>query len=98
MKSNSKNGFNASTEVRSGKWEKASIVFTREYGVAAYNSWRRREAEIDKMWEEHRLPAKEICHLREENYRHMKEEGRKWAAEKAALAGKDHDDDLALVA
>ena len=89
---------NASTEAHNGKWEKASVVFTREYGAAAYKGWLRREAEIDKKWAARRLPAAEICHLREENYRRMKEEGERWAAKKAVVGEKKLSADLSLVA
>ena len=98
MKKNSKKRLNASTEAHNGKWEKASVVFTREYGAAAYKGWLRREAEIDKKWAARRLPAAEICHLREENYRRMKEEGERWAAEKAIRGEKELSADLSLVA
>ena len=54
------------------------------YGRSAYQAWLRREAEIDAKWRAHELPASEICLLRAENYRCMKESGERWAAEKAA--------------
>ena len=81
-----------------GKFVDSEKFHVAAYGRSAYQAWLRREAEIDKMWAARRLPAAEICHLREENYRRMKEEGERWAAEKAARGEKELSADLSLVA
>ena len=51
---------------------KASVVFTRLYGRAAYEAWKAREAEIDGLAKSGQHSASSICHLREDNYRRMK--------------------------
>ena len=52
---------------------KASVVFTRLYGRAAYEAWEAREAEIDGLAKSGQYSVSSICHLREDNYRHMKQ-------------------------
>ncbi len=54
------------------KIEKASKCFTRLYGRAAYEAWKAREAEIDGLAKSGQYSVSSICHLREDNYRHMK--------------------------
>ena len=51
---------------------KSSVVFTRLYGRAAYEAWKAREAEIDGLAKSGQYSVSSICHLREDNYRHMK--------------------------
>ncbi len=54
------------------KIEKASTCFTRLYGRAAYEAWKAREAEIDKLMRQHVYSRREIIELRESNFRQMK--------------------------
>ena len=55
---------------------KASELYTREYGAAAYKAYMRREAEIDAlMRDKKRYTVRDICTLREDNFRRMKAEG-----------------------
>ena len=54
------------------KTEKASTCFTRLYGRAAYEAWKAREAEIDKLMQQHVYSRREIIELREANFRQMK--------------------------
>ncbi len=54
------------------KIEKASKCFSRLYGRAAYEAWKTREAEIDGLAKSGQYSVSSICHLREDNYRHMK--------------------------
>ena len=55
---------------------KASALYTREYGAAAYEAYMRREAEIDAlMRDKKRYAVRDICTLREDNFRRMKAEG-----------------------
>ena len=54
------------------KTEKASTCFTRLYGRAAYEAWKSREAEIDKLMRQRVYSRREIIELREANYRQMK--------------------------
>ena len=51
---------------------KSSVVFTRLYGRAAYETWKARDAEIDGLAKSGQYSVLSICHLREENYRRMK--------------------------
>ena len=65
------------------KTEKASTCFTRLYGRAAYEAWKVREAEIIERSKGKGYSNREICRLREDSFRQMKEEGaRRAAAEK----------------
>ena len=54
------------------KTEKASTCFTRLYGRAAYEAWKAREAEIDKLMRQRVYSRREIIELREANFRQMK--------------------------
>ena len=54
------------------KTEKASTIFTRLYGRAAYEAWKAREAEIDKLMRQHIYSRREIIALHEANFRQMK--------------------------
>ena len=54
------------------KTEKASTIFTRLYGRAAYEAWKAREAEIDKLMRQRVYSRREIIELREANFRQMK--------------------------
>ena len=54
------------------KTEKASTCFTRLYGRAAYEAWKAREAEIDKLMHRRVCSRREIIELREANFRQMK--------------------------
>ena len=54
------------------KTEKASTCFTRLYGRAAYEAWKAREAEIDKLMRQRVCSRREIIELREANFRQMK--------------------------
>ncbi len=57
------------------KTMKAAALYTREYGAAAYQAWFRREADITELAKASRSSKREICRLREENFRQMKAEG-----------------------
>ena len=57
---------------RNRKVGKASDVFTRLYGRAAYEAWKAREAEIDGLAKSGHYSVASICRLREDNYRRMK--------------------------
>ncbi len=57
------------------KTMKAAALYTREYGAAAYQAWLRREADITELAKAGRSSKREICRLREENFRQMKAEG-----------------------
>lgn len=54
------------------KTEKASTIFTRLYGRVAYEDWKVREAEIDKLMRQRVYSRREIIELREANFRQMK--------------------------
>ena len=54
------------------KIEKASTCFTRLYGRAAYEAWKARETEIDKLMRQRVYSRREIIALREANFRQMK--------------------------
>ena len=54
------------------KTEKASTCFTRLYGRAAYEAWKARETEIDKLMRQRVYSRREIIALREANFRQMK--------------------------
>ena len=54
------------------KTEKTSTCFTRLYGRAAYEAWKAREAEIDKLMRQRVYSRREIIALREANFRQMK--------------------------
>ena len=63
---------------------KASALYTREYGAAAYEAYMRREAEINAlMRDKKRYTVHDICTLREDNFGQMKAEGASRTAEKA---------------
>ena len=54
------------------KIEEASSCFTRLYGRSAYEAWKSREAEIDKLMRQRVYSRREIIELREANFRQMK--------------------------
>ena len=58
----------------------AAALYTREYGAAAYQAWFRREAEITELSKGKGYPVREICRMREDNFRQMKAEGARRAA------------------
>ena len=58
----------------------AAALYTREYGAAAYQAWLRREAEITELSKGKGYSPREICRMREDNFRQMKAEGARWAA------------------
>ena len=58
----------------------AAELYTREYGAKAYQAWLRREAEITALVRTRRYSTREICRLREDNFRQMKAEGARRAA------------------
>jgi len=62
---------------------KADKLYTTLYGRKAYEVYMAREAEIDKMMKDPHMERSELCHLREQNFRRMKEEGEKFQAEQA---------------
>lgn len=51
---------------------KESDLYVEEYGKEAYETWKKREEEIDKMMKSFVCSRYEIIRLREENYRQMK--------------------------
>ena len=64
---------------------KAPALYTREYGRDAYEAYMRREAEIDAlMRDKKRYTVRDICTLREDNFRRMKAEGARRKAERQA--------------
>ena len=72
------------------KTMKIAELYPREYGMAAYQAWLRREADITELAKAGRSSKREICRLREENFRQMKAEGarrttRRSTCEKQAL-------------
>ena len=62
---------------------KATALYTKEYGAAAYKSYLRREEEIDALMGNKHYSTRDICTLREDNFRRMKAEGTRRIAEKA---------------
>ena len=54
------------------KTQKTYNLFPRLYGRAAYEAWKSREAEIDKLMQQRVYSRREIIELREANYRQMK--------------------------
>lgn len=64
----------------------AAELYTREYGKAAYQAWTRREAEITALVRTRRCATREICRLREDNFRQMKAEGARRIVKRAASA------------
>ncbi len=50
-------------------------VFPELYGREAYETWKAREVEIDRLMLASRLSVRNIVMLREENYRRMKAAG-----------------------
>ena len=69
-----------------GKIFKAAALYTREYGVAAYRDWLRREAEITALSKTGMYAARAIIAMRERNFRLMKAEGARLAAAKLLRA------------
>ena len=68
------------------KTMKIAELYPREYGMAAYQAWRRREAEITTLARKGRYTVREICRMREDSFRLMKAEGARWAAAQSATA------------
>ena len=66
------------------KTMKIAELYPREYGMDAYQAWRRREAEITELAKGCRYSRLEICHLREDSFRQMKAEGARWATAQSA--------------
>lgn len=64
----------------------AASLYTREYGPAAYQAWRRREVEITALARNGRYSVREICRMREDSFRQMKAEGASRAAAQSAPA------------
>ena len=62
----------------------AAALYTREYGAAAYQAWRRREAEISELGRRGRYSRREIIRMREDSFRQMKAEGARRAAARPA--------------
>ena len=62
---------------------KAAKLYTKEYGAAAYKAYLRREAEIDALMGNKHYSVRDICRLREDNFRRMKAEGEHRREEKA---------------
>ncbi len=62
----------------------AAALYTREYGAAAYQAWRRREAEIGELAKGGRYSRREICRMREDSFRQMKAEGARRVAARPA--------------
>ena len=62
----------------------AAALYTREYGAAAYQAWRRREAEISELAKGKGYSPREICRMREDSFRQMKAEGARRAAARPA--------------
>ena len=58
----------------------AAALYTHEYGAAPYQVWLRREAEITELSKGKGYPVREICRMREDNFRQMKSEGSRRAA------------------
>ena len=65
---------------------KIAELYPREYGMAAYQAWLRREAEITELAKTRRHTIREICRMREDSFRQMKAEGARWAAQSAPAA------------
>ena len=59
---------------------KAAMLYTHEYGQAAYQTWLANEAEITKLAKTGKVLAEQIYKLRERNFRQMKAAGAKRAA------------------
>ena len=59
---------------------KIAELYPREYGMAAYQAWLRREEEISELAKTRRHTVREICRMREDSFRQMKAEGARWAA------------------
>ena len=68
------------------KTMKIAELYPREYGMAAYQAWLRREAEITELAKTRRHTVREICRMREDSFRQMKAEGARWAAAQSAPA------------
>ena len=62
------------------KTMKIAELYPREYGMAAYQAWLRREAEITELKKAGCHSRGEICRMREENFRQMKAEGERRTA------------------
>ena len=66
---------------------KAAMLYTHEYGQAAYQTWLANEAEITKLAKTGKVLAEQIYKLRERNFRQMKAAGAKRAASRPVQAG-----------
>ena len=65
---------------------KIAELYPREYGLAAYQAWLRREEEITALARTRCHTVREICRMREDSFRQMKAEGARWAAAQSAPA------------
>lgn len=74
---------NASKKI---KTMNAAALYTREYGMTAYQAWLRREAEITEISKGKGYSVREICRMREDSFRQMKAEGARRAAARPARA------------
>ena len=63
---------------------KIAELYPREYGLAAYQAWLRREEEISELAKTRRHTVRDICRMREDSFRQMKAEGARWAATQSA--------------
>ena len=68
------------------KTMKIAELYPREYGMDAYQAWRRREEEITALARTRCHTVREICRMREDSFRQMKAEGARWAAAQSAPA------------
>ena len=66
----------------------AAELYAREYGAKAYQAWLRREAEITALVRTRRYSTREICRLREDNFRQMKAEGARRSVKNSASAAR----------
>ena len=66
------------------KTMKIAELYAREYGMDAYQAWRRREEEITALARTRCHTVREICRMREDSFRQMKAEGARWAAAQSA--------------
>ena len=61
---------------------KASELYTKLYGRAAYETWKAREAEIDALMRQGAC-RRDVVAMREDNFRKMKVAGTSVAADRA---------------
>ena len=68
------------------KTMKIAELYPREYGMAPYQAWLRREEMITALARTRRHSIREICRMREDSFRQMKAEGMRMAAAQSAPA------------